>query len=142
MPSWSDNKVGQLSLPAKDEAIILADHTVLHPNESAARSLLGYATGHMPNSVPEDMRVYYTNERRPLAVFAGLERPAQHGLLLHLSLSYAHQLPNWKMVRMVKEAFFPADVDAMMLLPRHNDYVNEMRFCLHVWQCPSGWRVM
>lgn len=74
-----------------------------------------------------------------LSVIATLDHAQPHGKLLHVSLAYPNRLPDWETVRMVKEAFFPEDIDACMILPRKDDYINLHEYCLHIWQLPVKW---
>jgi hypothetical protein len=82
--------------------------------------------------------------RKGLRVIATLDvPPAAHGAqpLLHVSLSLPGSLPSWRQVRLVKDAFFGPEVDAVMVLPREADYVNAMPFCFQLWQLPWVWGV-
>jgi len=74
-----------------------------------------------------------------LAVIASDEPTAAHGQLLHVSLSHPHKLPEWETVTMVRDAFFGADIDVMMVLPQAADYVNVHRYTFHLWQTPTTW---
>lgn len=81
-----------------------------------------------------------------LCVVASVDAPPGHGLLLHVSLSYPKHDPNWATIRRVRDAFYPASVDCMMVLPREQDYVAgvagwEDSHVFHIWQTPSGWGV-
>lgn len=67
--------------------------------------------------------------------------PGPHGDLLHVSISYRDHLPDWDTVRLVKDAFFGDDIDAMMVLPRKEDYVNAMPYCFHINQMPVVWGI-
>lgn len=80
---------------------------------------------------------------RGLAVLASMD-DTPHGDLLHVSLSYADHDPPWSVIRAVRDAFFPADVDAMMVLPRAEDYVSgafpgDDSHVFHLWQTPTVW---
>lgn len=46
--------------------------------------------------------------RDGMAVIASYD-PSPHGLLLHISVSYADRDPRWKDLRLLRQAFFPAD---------------------------------
>ena len=78
--------------------------------------------------------------RDGLKVLATMDR-TPHGDLLHVSLSYADRDPSWADIRQVRDVFFPATVDAMMLLPRAEDYVNQHEHCFHLWQTPTVWGI-
>lgn len=73
-----------------------------------------------------------------MRVLASMDR-TPHGRLLHLSLSYPDHLPTWEDITAVRDAFYPRDVDAAMLLPRSEDYVNLHSYCMHLWQVPVVW---
>ena len=73
-----------------------------------------------------------------LAVIASYD-PTPHGTLLHLSASYAKRLPRWKDLTLLRDAFFPANVDVIQVLPRQGEYVNAHQFCLHLFQAPAAW---
>jgi hypothetical protein len=85
---------------------------------------------------------------RGLLVIASLDCPTPHvargTYLLHVSLSYgpdaATRLPSWKDVGLVKGAFF-GDADAMMVLPRAEDYVDLHHGCLQLWATPVTWGI-
>lgn len=62
-----------------------------------------------------------------------------HGILLHVSLSYPKHDPSWADIKEIRDAFFPGDIDCMMVLPRTEDYVNVHQHCFHVWQYPGEW---
>lgn len=79
----------------------------------------------------------YTTESG-LAVIASMDRSI-HGALLHVSLSRADRLPSWEEVKAIRAAFYPADIDVMMVLPAERDYVNVHDYCFHLWQTPKVW---
>lgn len=74
-----------------------------------------------------------------LVVIATLDSTERHGNLLHISMSYADRDPTWTTIKQVRAAFFPPDVDVMMVMPREADYVNVQEHCFHLWQTPSAW---
>ncbi len=73
-----------------------------------------------------------------LLVLASLD-DTPHGLLLHVSLSYKSRDPSWADIRAVREAFYPATVDVMMVLPQAQDYINVHPHCFHLWETPTVW---
>lgn len=77
--------------------------------------------------------------RDGMAVIASYD-PSPHGLLLHLSVSYADRDPRWKDLRLLRDAFFPADVDVIQVLPRAGEYVNLHTHCFHLFQAPESWQ--
>lgn len=74
-----------------------------------------------------------------LRVIASMDRTDAYGPLYHVSLSHPDHLPDWETVRLVRDAYFPADVDVMMVLPRKVDYVNVHEWTFHLWQTPTVW---
>lgn len=72
-------------------------------------------------------------------VSAGVEDTGRWGPLLHTSMSYADHDPAWEEIKMVRDVFFPGDVDVQMVLPRKADYVNVHPHCFHLWQMPQEW---
>ena len=76
-----------------------------------------------------------------LQVIASYDR-TQHGELLHVSISRRDRYPTWGEIKAVREAFFEADEDVMMLLPKRAHYVNVHPNCFHLWQTPTAWNVM
>ena len=84
-----------------------------------------------------------------LIVVCSLDR-TQHGDLLHVSLSYQHRDPSWRDITLVQALFFGADTDAMLPLPREEDYVHGVpgapgrdggldSHVFQVVQMPTGW---
>ncbi len=52
---------------------------------------------------------------------------------LHVSCSRPGQLPTWEDLRLVKDIFIGRNHEAVQVLPKDEDYVNLMPFCLHLW---------
>lgn len=73
-----------------------------------------------------------------LCVLASLD-DTPHGRLLHVSMSYPSKHPDWETIRAVRDAFYPDNIDVMMVLPRAEDYVNLHRHTFHLWQTPTTW---
>lgn len=63
-----------------------------------------------------------------------------HGLLLHVSASYAGRLPSWADLGLLRAAFYPADKDVIQVLPRAGEYVNVHEHCLHLFEAPGDWQ--
>lgn len=85
---------------------------------------------------------HYWTTQNGLRVIATMDNTETHGVLLHVSLSRRDRLPNWDEMRVVKEAFFGDDIDAMMVMPKKIDYVNVAEYCFHIWQTPTTWGIM
>lgn len=75
-----------------------------------------------------------------LVVIASLDR-THHGELLHVSCSYPKRDPGWGVIKAVRYAFFPSDIDVSMILPRDGDYINVMTHCFQMWQMPEKWGI-
>lgn len=91
-----------------------------------------------PDYVNGSLRAGTWSGPKRLHVLASLDA-TPHGDLLHVSLSYPDHDPPWRVIRAVRDAFYPASVDCMMVLPRAADYVDLHPFCFHIWQTPVGW---
>jgi len=76
-----------------------------------------------------------------LVVSASVNITDKWGELLHVSLSYADHDPTWEEIKMVRQVFFPADLDAMMVLPRVGNYVNVHKHCFQMYQIPQEWDI-
>ena len=74
-----------------------------------------------------------------MAVLASYD-PTPHGMLLHVSVSYADREPRWSDLRAVRGAFFPADRDVIQVLPCAGEYVNVHQYCLHLFAAPETWQ--
>lgn len=128
----------RLKLPKGD--IILADGRKLRP-------ILGYER-HM-RSLPIDeftkrsihVVAGWNHTPTGLVVSASIGDSGTWGPLLHVSMSYPDHDPTWDEIKLVREAFFPGDMDAMIMLPRASNYVNAHKHCFHIYQCPQEWRI-
>jgi hypothetical protein len=74
-----------------------------------------------------------------LTVIVTCDRTPRWGPLLHASISHRRRDPFWDEIKAMREAFFPADIDAMMVLPQAGDYINLHEHCFHLWQTPQAW---
>lgn len=79
--------------------------------------------------------------RDGLRVIARIDDTPNHGMLMHVSLSYKGKDPNWTDIKQVRAAFYPTSVDVMMVLPREEHYVNLMSRCWQMWECPTEWNL-
>lgn len=52
----------------------------------------------------------------------------------HVSVSLPNRTPTWAEMCYVKELFWRDDEAVMQLHPSKDDYVNNHRFCLHLWR--------
>lgn len=124
----SYNRQGQLDFPLGDVNL--------------ASGLKLRFKGLLPVDELETVGLMALYERDGLRVMASMDHTPRWGPLLHVSLSHRGSDPTWVEIRQVKDAFFGDQVDAMMVLPRAEDYVNHHPHTFHLWQCPEGWRLM
>jgi hypothetical protein len=69
------------------------------------------------------------------------------GTLLHVSMSYQDRDPPWADIKLIRAAFYPDDVDVMMMLPRAELYVSGVpdprvgmdSHVFHLNQTPERW---
>lgn len=129
----------RLHLPKGD--IVLADGRKLRP-------ILGYRD-YLMKRVPVDDYTKasfvelggWNHSPTNFLVTGAVGTTDKWGLLLHVSMSYPDHDPTWDEIKAVRAAFFPADVDAMMMLPRQSNFVNVHQHCFHLWQTPQEWDI-
>lgn|GEM_PF-1457515 len=70
----------------------------------------------------------------PMSVIAGVE---QHGgrEWLHLSVARRNRLPSWEDLKLVKKVLAGPERQAIQVIPRDSEYVNQHAFCLHLFVC-------
>ncbi len=74
-----------------------------------------------------------------LTALATIDETEAFGPLLHVSFSYPNRLPGWEEIKAIRAAFYPADVDVMMVLSAEEDYVDVHPYTLHLFQTPERW---
>jgi len=74
-----------------------------------------------------------------LGVVVTIDNTPRFGPLLHVSLSYRRRDPFWHEIKAARAAFFPPDIDVMMMLPAEADYVNLHPHTFHLIQTPERW---
>lgn len=52
----------------------------------------------------------------------------------HVSVSLTNRCPNWEEMSFVKSLFWDDDECVMQLHPPKSDYINNHRYCLHLWK--------
>ncbi len=52
----------------------------------------------------------------------------------HLSVSTPLKTPTWEQMCKMKDIFWNEDEVCMQLHPKKEDYVDNMRYCLHIWK--------
>src|SRR5436305_2736003 len=106
-----------------NDTIRLADGRPLHVS---AASLHSEQLGHVRWKGCDGMTVVATPQSRP-----GSDQ-------LHVSLAYPDRMPSWEDVQLVRDAFFSARTDAVILLahagldPQRRIYP----YCVHLWALP------
>jgi hypothetical protein len=112
-----------------------ADGRIHTPSEAGGRG--GPVMMNVWNG-PDGLRVIANKHNRRL-----LDADGRHiGFtepLLHISLSYPDHDPDWDTIKLVRAAFIPNNIDAMMMLPAERDYVNMMAHCFQIYQTPGAW---
>lgn len=130
----------RLKLPGGD--VRLGDGRVLRPRVGYDIKKFGRALGMNKatiNGFLENRGWYHADS--DLGVAATIDDTPRWGPLLHVSMSHSDHDPSWETIKLVKAAFFPLDMDAMMMLPREADYVNIHRHTFHLIQCPQEWGI-
>jgi len=56
----------------------------------------------------------------------------------HLSLSRPDRNPSWIELREAKNVFMGPEATAIQIAPPESEYVNEHRFCFHLWRYLDG----
>ena len=95
------------------------------------RAVPSVVRGDAPDGPEGNARAW---ERIPdgMVVFETLETH-DGGEWLHVSASREGMLPTWEDMREVKQVFCGSDVEAYMVLPSEERYVNDHPFVLHLW---------
>lgn len=52
----------------------------------------------------------------------------------HCSVSLPNRCPSWEQMCVMKELFWEDDEVCMQLHPAKKDYINNMKYCLHIWR--------
>lgn len=81
----------------------------------------------------------WLHEASHFMVTATLDETPHFGTLLHVAMSYPDHDPSWPEIKLVRAAFFPKEIDVIMVLPKEGDYVNVHPHCFHLWQAPEAW---
>ena len=63
------------------------------------------------------------------------------GLMKHVSISKQDEYPTWDEIMEVKLHFFGDFKDAMMMMPKRENYVNLHNNCFHLYSCPEHWKI-
>ncbi len=52
----------------------------------------------------------------------------------HCSVSLPNRCPSWEQMCAIKELFWKDDEICMQSHPKKKDYINHMKYCLHIWR--------
>lgn len=52
----------------------------------------------------------------------------------HVSVSHSQRIPSWEVMCKIKEMFFEDEEIVMQLHPKKSQYVNNHKYCLHLWR--------
>lgn len=129
----SGARVSLLKLPPIDRPIRLADGRAFR-----LRALHDLPAG--PNGELVAYQHWYGPDDLQLGI--SLDETEAWGPLLHISVSCrdVKRDPTWAELTAIKDAVF-GDVDAAMILPKREDYVNVRANCFHLWQIPQRWGI-
>jgi hypothetical protein len=91
----------------------------------------------LPPTIGTTPRAAYAGDGYVVSITRSIH--PEHGQLLHAVISHrSNQLPDWYVMKALKQAVFPDNVAAMLPLPEASAYVN-IAECLHIVQTPSDW---
>jgi hypothetical protein len=132
----------QPSPPFPGEKVHLANRKVLHrlPTDLAHQMRMMAGPSMLEAAIyDEHPTIALAGGRRGMRLVVSRNLAPEHGgQLLQVSISYPASLPSWREVTMVKDAIF-GNIDACMILPRQEDYVNVNRWTLQLVQLPWVW---
>ena len=79
-------------------------------------------------------------KQRSFIVLAGIENTGGEGMMEHISVTPTNQkrCPTWDEMSAIKDMFFEPEEEAVQFFPKHSEYVNYHKYCLHIWRPSSG----
>lgn len=93
--------------------------------------------GPLPAPLVEAEGASYVRADGAMSVLVTVE-PHNETTWLHVSVARRDRYPSWEEIRAVKDLFIGKDKDAVMILPREEDYVNIHSNCFHVYHRIDG----
>jgi hypothetical protein len=134
----------RMLLPMPTHNLTLPDGRIL---TYRAADIPGWLRQQMTQASPEtlaNMSAWHVWLTDGLRVFATHDTTPRRGPLLHVSISTPldQEPPTWEEIQAIRAAFYPPDRDAMMVLPREEDYVNVHANTFHLWETPEDWRII
>jgi hypothetical protein len=139
------------AVPPKRTLLPMPTHNLTLPDGRIltyrAADIPGWLRQQMTHASPEtlaNMSAWHVWLTDGLRVFATHDTTPRWGPLLHVSISTPldQEPPTWEEIKTIRAAFYPPDRDAMMVLPREEDYVNVHTNTFHLWETPEDWRLM
>ena len=103
-------------------------------SEDELRRVTSLGSEHAPTRA---IRVYAAPGS--LKLICTIDITPRFGDLLHCSISHRKRDPYWSEIKAMREAFYPPNIDVMMMLPAESDYVNLHEHAFHLQQCPERW---
>ncbi len=72
-------------------------------------------------------------------VLESTDNTPKWGNLKHVSISKPDSYPSWDEILEVKLKLFGDRKDAIMVIPKRENYVNVHENCFHLWESPESW---
>ena len=74
-----------------------------------------------------------------IQVIESTDNTPKWGPLKHVSISRPDCYPTWDEIVAVKLELFGDRKDAIMVIPKRENYVNIHENCFHLWESPESW---
>ncbi len=74
-----------------------------------------------------------------IQVIESTDNTPKWGNLKHVSISKIDKYPSWDEILSVKLELFGDRKDAVMIIPKRENYVNIHNNCFHLWEAPESW---
>lgn len=134
--------IGSLARPKRSELPIgdigLSNGLLLvyNPEDTSKFLDIRYANG-----MAGQCGVWKSEGRDYMLVMGSMDDTERFNKLLHVSISRRSRHPSWHEITLIKQAFYGPERDAMMVLPRDEDWVNLHEVCFHLWETPTAWGI-
>ena len=77
-----------------------------------------------------------------ICIIESIDNTPKWGNLKHVSTSKNDSYPSWDETVSVKLELFGDRKDAIMVIPKRENYVNIHENCFHLWESPEPWELM
>lgn len=84
---------------------------------------------------PEGWSYRGRNFRGPFTVIISWDTMLDNKRWIHLSVARPDRIPEWPLLREVKNIFLGHERQAVQVLPKESKYVNIHPYCLHLYAC-------